>query len=289
MSSPGCIAWMTAGLAESVAIVTLNLCTVLVFTRNRNLRKRSTYLIINLAVTDMLVGGAAAYHLFYLIGVQCNVWKGHLNFHLADRLLIFFPVMSLLNIAIIALERAYATFRPLKYRLLKKRVYGLLIAFVWVNTAAGTSVYLKYMYFEDGVDLYLKNALFAFLLLIISVSYSSIVIKVRCGAQLQHHGAASRERKLTMTLLIMTAASLLVNMPAGMLANALYSGLFKMSVSVGDNLYMVLWVSFYANSLVNPILYAIRIPEYRSALAALFRRKPTLRERRTVDLTLRDL
>ena len=94
MSSPECITWMTAGLAESVAIVTLNICTILVFTRNRNFRKRSTYLIINLAVTDMLVGGAAVYHLFYWIGVHCNVWKGHLNFHLADRLLVCFPGMS---------------------------------------------------------------------------------------------------------------------------------------------------------------------------------------------------
>ena len=292
MSSPKCITWMTVGLAESVAIVTLNLCTVLVFTRNRNLRKRSTYLIINLAVTDMLVGGAALYHLFYWVGVQCNVWKGHLNVDLADRLFAFFPCMSLVNIAIIALERAYATFRPLKYRVLKKRVYGLLIAFVWLYTAVGTLVYLKYVNFEDEideVDLYLIIGHLVFLLLITCVSYSSIGIKVRCRAQLQHHGAASRERKLTMTLLIMTAASLMVNLPAGMLAILLYSGKFKMSVSVGEDLYKVMWVSVYANSLVNPILYAIRMPEYRSTLAALFRRKPTLRERRTVDLTLRDL
>ena len=46
-------------------IVTLNLCTIIVFIRNRNLRKRSTYLVINLAVIDMLVGGVAVYILFY--------------------------------------------------------------------------------------------------------------------------------------------------------------------------------------------------------------------------------
>ena len=287
---------MTVGLAESVSIVTLNLCTIIVFTRNRNLRKRSMYLVINLAVTDMLVGGVAVYHLFYWVGVLCNIWKGHLNVHLADyivtRFLIVFPGMSLLNIAIIALERAYATFRPLKYRVLKKRAYGLLIAFVWVifNTAVGASVDLKYS--EDGVfDLYFKIAFGSFLLLVISVSYSSIVIKVRCGARPQHHGTANRERKLTMTLLLVTFASLLLYLPAIMFAILLYSGQFKMSFSVGSNIYGALWVSLYANSLVNPILYAIRMPEYRSAVAALFCRKPTLgnRERRVVHLPLRDL
>ena len=30
---------------------------------------------------------------------------------------------------------------------------------------------------------------------------------------------------------------------------------------------------FYVNSLVNPILYVIRMPEYRSAVLALFRRR----------------
>ena len=54
-----CIPWMTVGLAECVAIVTFNLCTIIVFIRNRNLRKRSTYLMINLAVIDMSLGGVA--------------------------------------------------------------------------------------------------------------------------------------------------------------------------------------------------------------------------------------
>ena len=116
--------------------------------------------------------------------------------------------------------------------------------------------------------------------------YSSIVIKVRCGAQPQHHGAASRERKLTV---IVTVASLLLYLPANMLAFLVYSGKFEMSFSAGINLQNALWILVYANSLVNPILYAIRMQEYRSALAALFRKQPTLPERRVVDLPLRDM
>ena len=138
MSLPEGVTWMTVGLAESVAIVTLNMCTIIVFIRNRNLRKRSTYLVIHLAVTDMLSGAVAVYVLFYWFGVIYNVWKGHVNVDLAEFLattvLSFFLGMSLTNITIIALERAYATFRPLRHRVLKKWVYGLLIAFVWVVT-----------------------------------------------------------------------------------------------------------------------------------------------------------
>jgi len=60
---------------------------------------------------------------------------------------------------------------------------------------------------------YLYLTFISICLLIICVSYMSIVIKVRCGAQPQHHGATSREKKLTMTLLIVTVASLLVYLP----------------------------------------------------------------------------
>ena len=45
---------------------------------------------------------------------------------------------------------------------------------------------------------------------------------------------------------------------------------------------------FYANSLVNPILYAIRMPEYRSAFLALFGKQ--LPQQRQVEvLPLRDM
>ena len=137
LSLSECIPWMTVGLAESVAIVTLNLCTIIVFMRNRNLRKRSMYLVINLAVTDMFVGGVAVYYLFYWSGVYCNLWEWQ-SFGLwtSISLEIFttiFVICSLVNIDIIALERVHATFFPLRHRVLKKRVYRLIICVVWVN------------------------------------------------------------------------------------------------------------------------------------------------------------
>ena len=277
---------MTVGLAEAVAIVTLNVCTIIVFMRNRNLRKRSMYLVIHLAVTDMLAGAVAVYVLFYWCGEICNVWKEHVNVdlagYMATNVLSFFPGLSLVNISIIALERAYATFWPIRHRVLKKWVYGLLIAFVWVVTYVWGSI-------PGAYTLYIRIAFVSFFLFIICVSYSFIVIKVRCGAQPQHHGAARRERKLTMTLLIVTVVSLLLYLPALMFAFLVYSGKFEMSFSAAINLQSALWVLCYANSLVNPILYALRMPEYRSALAALFCKRPTLRERRVLDLPLRNM
>ena len=57
LSSSECIAWLTVFMTESVAIVTLNIFTILVFVKNRSLRKRSMYLVISLAVRWRICGG----------------------------------------------------------------------------------------------------------------------------------------------------------------------------------------------------------------------------------------
>ena len=46
-----------------------------------------------------------------------------------------FPLISLPNIAMISLQQAHTTFRPFKHRVIKKWVYGVEIAVVWVLAA----------------------------------------------------------------------------------------------------------------------------------------------------------
>ena len=273
-----CIPWMTVGLAESVAIVTLNLCTIIVFMRNRNLRKRSTYLVMNLAVIDMFVGRVVVYDVFYWFGVDCNLWEWHFiehwTFILLDVLSLWFPTASLTNITIIALERVHATFCPLRHRVLKKWVYGLIIAVVWIiSCLLSVSSRLLWWVKEKQYNTYTCFTFISICLVIICVSYSSIVIKVRYGAQPQHHGAASRERKLTMTLLIVTVVSVLLYLPYVVFFFVFLINKPEMSRSLRIHLNYALVFLFYANSLVNPILYAIRMPEYRSAFLALIRRR----------------
>ncbi len=295
-SFPECITWLAVGLAMSVATVTLNIITIVVFVKNRNLRKRSMYLVINLAVVDMLAGGFATYELFYLAGVVCDVWRQNVieqwALGVVITLLNLFSLCSLTNITAISLERLHATLRPFRHRILKKWVYGLIIAVVWV-TAGMISVGIIVIILEfdgDSSYNYLRNSFIATCLLVICVSYSSIVIKVRCGAQPQHHGAVSRERKLTMTLLIMTVVSLLLYLPYILLLflNNATDIFILMSIATFRRLLKTLAVFLYANSLVNPILYAIRMPEYRSAVLALFHRRPQ-QQRQVAVIPLHDM
>jgi len=231
----------------------------------------------------MFVGLVAVYGLFFSTGLFCNLWNWHSPgvgiTTFIGVLITFFLCGSLINIAIIALERVHATFCPFKHRVLKKWVYQLIIAVVWVTSELVTTAYMLLIQFDK---LYYASHLYiqfiSICLLIICVSYTSIVIKVRCGAQPQHHGATIRERKLTMTLLIVTVASLLAYLPYVVAEYVFYISNFEIiqsiSFSAFYHLRYALLVLFYSNSLVNPILYAIRMPDYRSALLAFFSKRP---------------
>ncbi|XP_078363808.1 somatostatin receptor type 5-like [Oculina patagonica] len=262
----------------SVAIVTLNIVSIIVFTKNRSLRRRSTYLLINLAVADMLVGGFSVMKYFYFVGGSCDFWKYTESEKRVNILLLslhfLFPVSSLTNIAVISIERVHATFWPFRHRAIKKTAYGLIIAFFWVMavilsiTLSAINLFAerRHSYF------YLWSSFNGFCLLVICVSYALIVIKVRCGVQPQHHGAASRERKLTVTLFIVTFVSLLMWLPF-VLSTFLFftTDIFSsLSQTTSQHFNYILNVLFYANSLVNPILYSVRMPEFRRALRSMF-------------------
>ena len=238
------------------------------------------------------------YYLFYGSGVHCNLWKwpsveDGTNAFIAV-LMNLFPIGSLTNLAAIALERMHATVRPFRHRVLKKWVYRLIATVVWVISGLISIASLILLKFEETFfyGLYLYITFSSICLLIICVSYTSIVIKVRCGVQPQHQGAISRERKLTMTLLMVTVVSLLLYLPHVIYRYVLYISKFEISRSlpplVRFHLLSVLSFLYYGNSLVNPILYAIRLPEYRSAVLTLFRKRPEQR-RQVADFPLRDM
>ena len=273
LSSSECIAWLTVVMTESVAIVTLNILTVIVFIKNRSLRKRSMYLVINLAVVDMFVGGCPEMLYFVSFGESCSFWNTQRQpslVYIYESYL--FPVASLTNLAAISLERAHATFRPFRHRIIKKWVFVFIITIIWVTSGlVSTAIYfLRNSVTSDCI----WNLFNGFCLFVVCASYVSIVGKISCGAHPQHHGATSRERKLTKTLFVVTVVSLLLWLPYTIftvLSFYLPSSLPPYPMS--SYLYHAFIVLFLANSLVNPILYAVRMPDFKRALVSLFRRQ----------------
>ena len=302
ISSAECSTWYAVFLTIAVAVVAVNLLSIILFVKNSNLRTRAMYLVINLTVADMFVGGSVTFFVvFHFLLYRCEV--GNLFFiFIVEReykwpaiLLVlamtevWLSLTSLTGIAVISLDRMHATFRPFRHRNIKKWAYGVAIAGVWILTAMIViplpliRLYLnvqqqwQLLYFVCLLRSYCFLCLF-----VICVSYTSIALKFWCGTRHPSHGAANRQRKLTVTLFIMTIVSLLLWLPDVVYTFVSFFVLDRFSFLTYLRLKLSFSLLYHTNSLVNPFIYTIRMPESRKALLVLFKR----RQRQNVAIPL---
>ena len=270
-SSSECIIWFAVFLTASVAIVIVNFLSIILFMKNSNLRTRAMYLVINLTVADMFVGVISFF--FVLIELherlKCDIVSIFLT--LKKRLIItslfdWFPLTSLTSIAVISLDRLHATFRPFRHRFITENVYWVTISATWVLPAMVSVTLSLFLAFWNEWQRYyfpLWESYSCLCLFVICVSYSSIVVQFLRGAKPQQHGAAAnRQRKLTITLFIMTIVSLLMWLPY-VIAALSHLRSMRLRNSLG--------ALFCANSFVNVIVYTIRMPEFKKAILELFK------------------
>ena len=176
-----------------------------------------------------------------------------------------------------SLERIHATFRPFRHRVIKKWVYGVTISMVWVLAGMiSTAILMLHLFDKEWSHRqFLRQSYCLLCLSIICACYASVIVKICCGVRPQHHGAARRQRKLTVTLLIMTFVSLLLWIPYAIATFVFHTtdSIRSLSYTKIMRLNLSLLLLFYTNSFVNPVVYTIRMPEYRKALLLLFIRR----------------
>ena len=282
LPSSDCIPWLVISISECLVIVILNIITIIVFVKQRQLQRQSTYLIIHLAIVDLLVGAVSGPVVIVTeLGKYCDLWE--YNFKISsDPLRNLFPTTSIVNLAVIFLERLYATFRPFKHRFVRKWVYGVIIADMWLITISRETVQIvlyknKGVYFATLVNSSLAFLYWSISLFVFCISSISILIKVRCSPHPQRHSAVNRERKLTSTLVLVTLASELSWLPYTIFGGMSFfhkDDISSLSLWSYFHIRMTLIALTATNSLANPIIYAARMPEFRAGLAKIFGRVP---------------
>ena len=174
----------------------------------------------------------------------------------------------------------HATLRPFKHHLIKKKMFGAAVGGVWFTAVLSTAITFSPFFLgrSDIINLFIKVGASCFslqfcCLLIIVVSYTSIATKFYCGTHPQHHSAIRGERKLTKTLFIVTIVSLILVMPFTIFW-------FLFVVTLGERFGTIIYHSrlhysldifFYANSVINPLLCAFKMPQFKRALFLLLR------------------
>ena len=292
-SGSECIPWFVVLIIECLAIVILNIITIVVFVKKkRQLQRRSTYLIIHLAIVDLLVGAVSGpLNIEERIAWFCPLWKirrmTNWSYHLSFAFVNLFSFTSLTNLIAISLERLHATFCPFRHRFVRKWVYRAIIIVIWLITIVREVAQIFLKEIADGavINTYLYILFYAVSLFVICVSYILITIKVRCSRHPQFRSRSKRERKLTGTALTVSLVSLLCFLPL-----IIYLACAGLSFSSFANfhIYLAMLVLFLANSLVNPIIYVLRMPGFREGLLQLVYRNPDI-SNASANLPLRNL
>ena len=293
-SASQCIPWLVVLIIECLAIVILNIITIVVFVKKkRQLQRRSTYLIIHLAIVDLLVGVVSGpLQIEHIMGWSCPLWNYRQRtiwpHNLSFAFLHLFSFASLTNLIAVSLERLHATFCPFRHRFVRKWVYRAIIIAIWLIPVVreAVQIFLRGIVDRVVINTYLYCLFYAVSLFVICVSYILIIIKVRCIRHSQFHSRSKRERKLTGTALIVSLVSLLCFLPA-----MIYAAWTRHSSTyfINVHIHMAVLVLFLANSLVNPIIYARRMPGFREGLLQIVYRVPDLSRIAPANLPLRNL
>ena len=262
----------------SVFIVAGNLFTIVLFALNKSLRKKSLFLVINMAIADLMLGALSLPgYIFIFIGYYYKLWpEASTEFIIVNRIIdTVFSQVALISAAFISAERFYAIYWPFKHRTLSVQTYRIVLGFIWTLAVLISALF---------------NALFHLIsfkhTVYVWTPYTLILILVMCGCHIgiwrkfRHGRVASQQqsktlqnKRLTKTLMFVSTLALLSWMPLIVL-----SFLRASAISIPGRYFMIADMQNYSNSFVNPVVYAFKIPEFKQAfLSRCFGRQAALK------------
>ena len=203
------IDWFPVLITEFLVRSIINGITIAAFARAHHLRKRSTYLIMNLTVADLLVGVVTGPLIVYYNQQNENdnsdcIWPGSIICAIRTT----FTIASQVNLSLISLERLHATLFPFSHCLITKCMYYKIIIACWFATF--TLAFVMSILSQEAS--HYAWAFSAVTLLVLDVGYIIIIVNVQSNSHSQHSthsGSIHKERKLSVTLFIVTGVSVL--------------------------------------------------------------------------------
>ena len=280
------IAVVTAFMFESGLIVMGNVLTLIIFAREKKLRKKSLFLVMNMALADVMLGAVSLpLFVYFFVGPKYQLWTAKKNaifshsFYFLDTT---FSQSSLISAVFISCERFYAVYWPLKHKTSSTRAYGIAILMVWSLAILVSTVFLLSLYLESYKAAVLSWMSFPFsFLFIVCACNIGIWRKVRKRniALQQQNRAASQNQRLTKTLLFVSAISVLSWLPL-VIDNFL---VIVLDIPMLLLCSQIITILNFSNSILNPFVYALRISEFRQTLILCCSRRQAVINRPRIE------
>ena len=259
---------------EAFLICIGNAFTVYVFWKKRRTLQKASYLLINLALADLLVGVLE----ITILGTQVQPYlfiyseqNGQMtSFHYSlflSSLQVLFSCSSVFSLAVISLERVYAVVCPLQHRTVSSRVYFSSIAFIWAASVGAAALYTLSVneVLSPTNTVAPINGTIVISLCVVCASY--VIIRTRVKRTLltfENECRRNMERniKLSKTLFIVIGLSLICWIPA----TVTHTLVAFCQNCIPRVITLVTTILHVANSVVNPVVYCYRMAMFKEEL-----------------------
>ena len=260
------IAISSAFIVACFFIVAGNFLRIVLFALTKKLRKKSLFLVMNMTVSDLLLGAVSLPIYIFLKEDYFRLgkvkWNQYFNFSyiFLDACL---SQVSLISAVLISLDRFHAIYWPFRHRVLSMRAYKLGIFITWALAFFVSSVIALLTWFNLE-----KGACYAWmiwaLMMLFIVCGCNIGIRRGSRARLVSSHNRLNIESLTYALLFVSFLALVCWIPL-VIMNYFYV-VSRISASWFFLAYEIAKFLNYFNSCVNPLVYAYRVPEFRQAL-----------------------
>ena len=261
---------------ETLVVCVGNAFVIFVFwTQCTGSRRRASYLLINLAVADFLIG-VTKIPSFITNPIPSLMRKERsgLGGYIAA-FVILFSTASVVSLAAVSVERTAAVLWPLVHRTSGDRVYFYCIVFIWMTAMSVFVIYILPFFNVCPLE-YAVIALHIVLVLsILTTCLTYIIIRSHLKRSPQIFNSDERQNlernvKLSKTVFLVIALSFACWVPAIILYVIHY---VFCKECIPAEVVMVGTVLHFANSLVNPIAYTCRLSIFKKTLNRFLKRR----------------
>ena len=238
-------------------------------------RRRASYLLINLAVADFLIG-VTKIPSFITNSIPSLMRKERsgLGGYIAA-FVILFSTASVVSLATVSVERTAAVLWPLAHRTSSDRVYVYCVAFIWMIAMSMFLIYILPFFNVWPLEyaIIVQNIVLVLSILTTCLTYIIIRAHLKCSPQIfnsDQRRSMKRNVKLSKTVFLVIALSFACWVPA-VIFYVIRDVFCKECIPA--EVVMVGTVLHFANSLVNPIAYTCRLSIFKKTLNRILKRR----------------
>lgn len=272
--------WLIFFGLEGVIIICCNILGLVIFAKKVR-HSRPCLLLVNQCLADCLVGIVVVVHSYMRYSRFMGITSYRLMFGTTDNvqsgkrgIILTFQVLwvlameeTLVSLALIALERIYAVFKPFQHRTLRRKTYYQAIMATWAMTALHSLFYVYHSFYQMSNELTHLSVVIEVIMVagsfsVLIISYLSIYVKLRFFPIFQNRVQTGNEFKLCKVLFYASIASVMTFLPSGAVQSYIKMKCEKSIPCLPENYNNISEAFVFFNSFVNFFIYMWRFPGF---------------------------